>query len=473
MCGLHGAAAVVVRSDPETWRELVDTGEVGAAVLRADTKASRPLTALVTRDLDLLGDSDLRHAASAGASGDSPRASRDRAGRRARAACSPLRPAVRACAGVAKRRRSRCSLPWRSVVAGVLLAMLGSAATGASRFQRAADLAAVSAARSMRDDHHRLFLPAALPSGVPNPAHLSDSEYRRRATAAALEAAAANGAEEVSTDRDLPGAAFAPTRVRVGLSASPASMARNRGPRCGVRRRRRGLPGEHCGPSPPLEASGGGYSGPLATRQGEGMRPDVARAFDAMFAAGVCCRPRPHRSTPRFAPTQSRRRSSRPTPTPAWSPGRARRFTAAAPSSTSARQAPTAGSAANAQRFGFVQRYSWEAWHYGYVRGPAPCSASGDRVAGGRERRRRQLSGGPALVRPGPLPRRPSRGRRRAGTFPPTFLPRSSSPSPTSTRSPSRPRAQAASPSSCRGPRPRTALPTPSTRTVRSTPRPI
>ena len=41
--------------------------------------------------------------------------------------------------------------------------------------------------------------------------------------------------------------------------------------------------------------------------------------------------------------------------------------------------------AANAQRFGFVQRYAWEAWHYGYVRGPAPCSSSGDRIAAGRE----------------------------------------------------------------------------------------
>src|SRR4029078_4317173 len=38
--------------------------------------------------------------------------------------------------------------------------------------------------------------------------------------------------------------------------------------------------------------------------------------------------------------------------------------------------------AANAGSFGFVQRYSWEAWHYGFAAGPAPCSAAGDRVAG-------------------------------------------------------------------------------------------
>ena len=37
--------------------------------------------------------------------------------------------------------------------------------------------------------------------------------------------------------------------------------------------------------------------------------------------------------------------------------------------------------AANASRFGFIQRYAWEAWHYGFVDGPAPCSAEGDRIA--------------------------------------------------------------------------------------------
>jgi hypothetical protein len=31
---------------------------------------------------------------------------------------------------------------------------------------------------------------------------------------------------------------------------------------------------------------------------------------------------------------------------------------------------------AHASRFGFVKRYSWEPWHFGYGRGPAPCSAA-------------------------------------------------------------------------------------------------
>src|SRR5512144_2680215 len=39
--------------------------------------------------------------------------------------------------------------------------------------------------------------------------------------------------------------------------------------------------------------------------------------------------------------------------------------------------------AANASRFGFVQRYSWEAWHYGFTAGPAPCSAAGNAIGAG------------------------------------------------------------------------------------------
>jgi hypothetical protein len=38
--------------------------------------------------------------------------------------------------------------------------------------------------------------------------------------------------------------------------------------------------------------------------------------------------------------------------------------------------------AANAGRFGFVQRYSWEAWHYGFDIGPPPCSPAGNTLLG-------------------------------------------------------------------------------------------
>jgi hypothetical protein len=45
--------------------------------------------------------------------------------------------------------------------------------------------------------------------------------------------------------------------------------------------------------------------------------------------------------------------------------------------------------AANAPRFGFVRRYSWEAWHFGYDGGPPSCSGAantiGTAVSGARE----------------------------------------------------------------------------------------
>ena len=46
-----------------------------------------------------------------------------------------------------------------------------------------------------------------------------------------------------------------------------------------------GAPSSPSGGSAAAMASGGGYSGPLVYRQGDGMRPDVAAAFDRMAAA--------------------------------------------------------------------------------------------------------------------------------------------------------------------------------------------
>jgi soluble lytic murein transglycosylase-like protein len=41
--------------------------------------------------------------------------------------------------------------------------------------------------------------------------------------------------------------------------------------------------------------------------------------------------------------------------------------------------------AANADRFGFLRRYSWEPWHYGYVQGAAPCSSAAERLGAGAD----------------------------------------------------------------------------------------
>ena len=59
------------------------------------------------------------------------------------------------------------------LIAGALaLVAIAGAVTGKGRVQRAADLAAISAARSMRDDLPRLLSPPTLPNGLPNPAHM-------------------------------------------------------------------------------------------------------------------------------------------------------------------------------------------------------------------------------------------------------------------------------------------------------------
>ena len=164
--------------------------------------------------------------------------------------------------------------------AGVLAA-LGGALAQKGRLQRATDLAALSAARSMRDDFARLFEPPVI-DGRPNPRHLSEADVPGTRTG--------RGARGRPPQRPRPGAgrrvvpgrgAGAPVRVKVevkrklhGGAATSRSSASATAELAPPRRR-----------PAPLEASGGGYTGPLAYRQGKPMRPDVALAFDRMEAA--------------------------------------------------------------------------------------------------------------------------------------------------------------------------------------------
>jgi hypothetical protein len=131
--------------------------------------------------------------------------------------------------------------------------------------------------------------------------------------------------------------------------------------------------------SMPAMASGGGYSGPLVYRTGEGMRPDVAAAFDRMAAAAS------HagftlvvNSGFRSDSEQAALFAAHPDPTWVAPPGHSLHRCA-----TELDLGPESAYrwlAANASNFGFVQRYSWEAWHYGYDRPPAPCSEAGNMV---------------------------------------------------------------------------------------------
>ena len=105
-----------------------------------------------------------------------------------------------------------------AVLAGVLMLFgFGQALGARGHAQRAADLAAVSAAQVMRRNLTRLFEPALLEGGVPNPRHLSSAEYLSLARGAALRGARANGVEPGRVLVRFPRAGFAPTRVTVAM----------------------------------------------------------------------------------------------------------------------------------------------------------------------------------------------------------------------------------------------------------------
>src|SRR6476661_4941270 len=107
------------------------------------------------------------------------------------------------------------------LLAGALaLVAIAGAVTGKGRVQRAADLAAISAARSLRDDLPRLLSPPTLPGGLPNPAHMEKAVYLWRARAAALSVAAANGVDPARLRVSFPDLlSFAPVRVRATVAA--------------------------------------------------------------------------------------------------------------------------------------------------------------------------------------------------------------------------------------------------------------
>ena len=274
--------------------------------------------------------------------------------------------------------------------AGVLAA-LGGALTAAARAQRSVDLVALSGARSLRDDFPRLFTSPLLPGGAPNPRHLDRREYLARAAAAAREAAARNGVDPDRLRISFPDAAsFAPLRLRAVLAASidtealPGQPSRASGDRASGRaiQIEASAEAEASPPSTPAggmptTATGGGYSGPLAYRQGKPMRPDVAFAFDRLAAAarraGVSL---VVNSGYRSDAEQARLFAQNPDPRWVAPPGRslhrcATELDLGPPSAY-------AWLAAQARRFGFVRRYAWEPWHFGFVRGPAPCSRAAD-----------------------------------------------------------------------------------------------
>jgi hypothetical protein len=265
------------------------------------------------------------------------------------------------------------------IAAAVALVAIAGAVTGKGRVQRAADLAAISAARSMRDDLPRLLSPPALPNGLPNPRHLEKPAYLLRARAAALDAARAN---EVGAERlrlSFPDASsFAPVRAKaVVLARVDVGDRRMRTEASAVAEA--GAPMGVSGGSMPTTATGGGYSGTLVYRQGEGMRPDTAAAFDRMAAIA--------RADGLSLLVVSGFRSDAEQaalfaahPDPKWVAPPGHSLHRCATELDLGPEAAYGWLAANASRFGFVQRYAWEAWHFGFDGGPPPCSAAGNSV---------------------------------------------------------------------------------------------
>jgi hypothetical protein len=272
------------------------------------------------------------------------------------------------------------------IAAALALVAIAGAVTGKGRAQRAVDLAAISAARSMRDDLPRLLSPPTLPNGSPNPAHLEKAAYLARARTAAILVSRTNEVaperlQVTFPDRD----SFAPLRVRAVVIGRLDLNRAGGGGRGDVDVEaaavaEAGMPVSTATGMTPSMATGGGYSGPLVYRNGEGMRPDVAAAFDRMAAAasgdGIAL---VVNSGFRSDAEQAALFAAHPDPTWVAPPGQSLHRCA-----TELDLGPETAYgwlAANATRFGFVQRYAWEAWHYGFTAGPDPCSTAGDAVS--------------------------------------------------------------------------------------------
>lgn len=251
------------------------------------------------------------------------------------------------------------------IVLAVLLGalVLGGIAQGIraqSDEQRAADLGALAGARAMHATYGGLFEPRIV-GGRPNGAHVDRATYLERGRRAALATARSNGARDIGVtfpDDDT----FAPVRVRVAVRDTVGVGPRER-VRAGAR-----AEAELAAPADVAlwSAGPGEYRGPLARRQGKPMRPDVAAAFDRLATAarrdGVAL---VVVSGFRTNAEQSALFARHPDPKWVAPPGRSLHRLA-----TELDLGPPAAYgwlAAHARRFGFIQRYAWEPWHYGFT----------------------------------------------------------------------------------------------------------
>ena len=130
------------------------------------------------------------------------------------------------------------------------------------------------------------------------------------------------------------------------------------------------------------------------------MRPDVAAAYDRMSAAArragldlvvVSGFRSDAEQAELFARHPDPRWVAPPGPLAAPLRDRAR---------SRARRRRTAGCSRTPGSFGFLRRYPWEPWHFGFVGGPPPCSEAGNLLGPtGGSGRRRAWDGAPACPR--------------------------------------------------------------------------
>jgi hypothetical protein len=273
------------------------------------------------------------------------------------------------------------------VVGGLLAVALGALVLGAvakglgtrDAAQRAADLAALGGARAMHAAYDRLFEPPFV-DGRANPRHLARDAYLAIGRAAAQRVAAANGAPGAEV-RFPDGATIAPVRIRVAVERR-LPIARDA---VRVRAQAEAALAPPAGMGPTTFASGGGYDGPLAHRQGKPMRPDVALAFDRMARAaradGIDL---VISSAFRTDAEQAILFARNPDPKWVAPPGESLHRNA-----TELDLGPPSAHpwlAANAGRFHFVMRYPHEPWHFGFTLNPRStprAAGAGDGERGG------------------------------------------------------------------------------------------
>jgi hypothetical protein len=257
------------------------------------------------------------------------------------------------------------------LVGAVLLGGIAKGIGKGGREQRAADLGALAGARSMHAAYSRLFEPPDF-EGKPNPRHLELAAYKNLGRDEALDVAKANGAHNVEVafpDGDT----FAPTRIRVTVRDPATSDAEGHHHEARIEAEAEAELAAPAQIGMPVTGGDGEYTGPLAYRQGKPMRPDTAIAFDRMEAAakkdGIqLIVVSGFRSNAEQAILFARH------PDPKWvaPPGKSLHRLG-----TELDLGPTSAYgwlAANAPRFGFLKRYSWEPWHFGLVRSPGSAS---------------------------------------------------------------------------------------------------